>query len=65
MATNLTDIFHRRLMLGLSADQGATLIDTVADIAAVEAGWDSGEKTRQIADLRDYNLRLRPEASGN
>ena len=59
-AVNLTDIVHRRLMVGLSADQGAGICEEIATIATAELDWDSAEKARQLAELRDYNARLLP-----
>jgi len=58
-AVTLTDIVHRRLMTGLSADQGARLSAGIAAIAARESNWNSAEKDRQLAELRQYNTRLR------
>lgn len=58
-AKNLTDLMHRRLMLGLSADQGEDVIDTVAEIAASEFGWGEEELQNQLNMLRRYNARLR------
>lgn len=60
LARNLTDIVHRRLMIGLSADQGEPMIEKIAALAATEAGWSDAEKQRQMAQLRRYNQRLRP-----
>ena len=56
---SLTDIVHRRLMIGLSADQGVALSDEIAEIAAREAGWNHSEKERQLDELRKYNARLK------
>jgi glycerol-3-phosphate dehydrogenase len=58
-AKNLTDLMQRRLMLGLSADQGEQLTDAVAAIAAAEFQWDEPELERQIGMLRAYNARLK------
>lgn len=59
-ARNLTDLMHRRLMLGLSASQGEELAGAVAEIAASELGWSEQELRNQLRKLRDYNARLRP-----
>ncbi len=59
-AVTLTDIVHRRLMIGLSADQGTGLYEEIAEIAAREANWDRREKERQLTELREYNARLLP-----
>ncbi len=58
-AMTLTDIVHRRIMIGLSADQGAGLSEAIAEIAAREAGWSNSEKERQLEELREYNARLK------
>ena len=58
-AVNLTDIVHRRLMVGLSADQGLSISEEIAAVAARESNWSSGEQVRQLADLREYNARLK------
>ncbi len=58
-ARHLTDLMHRRLMLGLSADQGRKLIDTVARIAASELGWDEQELEHELRMLQRYNTRLK------
>ncbi|MFQ5548805.1 MAG: glycerol-3-phosphate dehydrogenase, partial [Woeseia sp.] len=57
-ARNLTDIMHRRLMLGLSANQGEPLAEAVAALAAAELGWDEKEVSRQLRKLKEYNARL-------
>ncbi len=62
-ARNLTDIVHRRLMTGLSPDQGESSAENVASIAAKEARWTSAETQKQLAALREYNKRLRPTAA--
>jgi len=62
-AVNLTDIVHRRLMTGLSADQGQGISEEIAEVAAREMNWNSGEKERQLAELRQYNARLKSPIS--
>lgn len=59
LARNLTDIVHRRLMIGLDADQAAPLAVPVAEAAASELGWSRQETKRQLDGLRRYNARLR------
>jgi glycerol-3-phosphate dehydrogenase len=59
-AVNLIDIVHRRLMTGLSVDQGQDMNEEVAEIAARELNWSRGEKERQLAELQQYNARLHP-----
>ncbi len=60
-AVNLTDLVHRRLMTGWSADQGSGVSERIAAIAARESNWNSDEKERQLAELRKYNARLKPD----
>ncbi|MDH3351952.1 MAG: glycerol-3-phosphate dehydrogenase/oxidase, partial [Gammaproteobacteria bacterium] len=55
MARTLIDIVHRRLMLGLAADQGRPLYEIIAAIAADEAGWTDAERHAQIKALHDYS----------
>jgi glycerol-3-phosphate dehydrogenase len=59
-AKNLTDLMHRRLMLGLSPDQGESTINTISAITAAELGWDDEELQMQLNTLRRYNARLNP-----
>ncbi len=61
-AASLVDIVHRRLMTGLSADQGEHINEEIAEVAARELNWKSSEKEQQLADLRQYNARLNPAA---
>ncbi len=58
----LSDIVHRRLMIGLSADLGAHITLAVASIAARELDWDSEEAERQLSELNAHNARLRRTA---
>jgi hypothetical protein len=46
-------------MTGLSADQGESTVESIADIAATEARWSKREKQLQLEALRQYNKRLR------
>ena len=57
-AKNLTDLMHRRLMLGLSSDQGEEVADAIAAIAAAELRWDEEELQKQLNTLRRFNDRL-------
>ena len=59
-ALSLIDIVHRRLMIGLSADQGAHMADTIAGIAASELNWSGSGKAAQLQMLQTYNQRLKP-----
>ena len=58
-AKNLPDLMQRRLMLGLSADQGERVAETVAAITSAECQWDEQELERQLGMLREYNARLK------
>jgi len=55
MARTLIDIVHRRLMLGLAADQGRPLYELVAAVAADELGWTDAERHAQIEALHNYS----------
>lgn len=50
-AKTLADVVFRRLMVGLDADQGRPLYETIADLAASERGWDADERLRQLEEL--------------
>jgi glycerol-3-phosphate dehydrogenase len=60
MAVTLIDIVHRRIMIGLGADQGRALAQSIAELAAIELRWDSAELRRQLEELQRYNRRLKP-----
>jgi glycerol-3-phosphate dehydrogenase len=60
LAVSLTDILHRRMMIGLNADQGVSMATEVASIAASVAGWDRAERERQLRELHAYNARFQP-----
>ena len=55
MARTLIDVVHRRLMLGLSRDQGRPLYDGVAKVAADELNWDAGRQSTELANLNVYS----------
>lgn len=57
-ARHLTDLMHRRLMLGLSVDQGEDTVESIAALAASEFGWDEEELQNELNSLRRYNSRL-------
>lgn len=57
-AVTLVDIMHRRMMIGLSSDQGRTLADKTGTLAADAAGWNKAELGRQRRLLEEYNDRL-------
>jgi glycerol-3-phosphate dehydrogenase len=58
-ARTLVDIVHRRLMIGLSADQGTSAYAAIQRLAAAELKWDSEQAARELEFLHAYNLRLR------
>ena len=54
-ARNLIDIVHRRIMIGLDADQGRPLYESIAAIAADEFGWDDATRNGGLQALTDYS----------
>lgn len=62
-AATLTDIVHRRLMIGLMPDQGRAMITSILDIATGEVGWDKTRQIRELDRLRDHDERLRAYAA--
>lgn len=58
-ARTLIDLMHRRLMIGLAADQARTAAVAVAEVAAAECGWDKPRINAELAALDSYNRRLR------
>ena len=59
LARSLTDIVHRRLMLGLMADQGRPMYAEIAALAATVCQWDAQETTSQHAALDQYSQSFR------
>lgn len=57
-AKTLCDIVHRRMMIGLSENQGRHLIEPIAVAAQRRLGWSSKELAQQVAALKTYNSRL-------
>ena len=55
MARTLCDIVHRRLMVGLSADQGRGLHTTLATIAANEVGWSDERRAAELDSLIEFS----------
>ncbi|MCH7637495.1 MAG: FAD-dependent oxidoreductase, partial [Proteobacteria bacterium] len=55
LAQTLIDIVHRRLMLGLSCDQGRTLYDSIATIAAIEFNWNAERRSVELVALNAYS----------
>ncbi len=54
-ARTLADVVFRRMMIGLDADQGRPLYETIADIAAGETGWSKEQRARQLDELRAFS----------
>jgi len=54
MAQTLNDILLRRIGMGTLGYPGEALLSRVADIAAVEAGWDDFRKKQEIANTKEY-----------
>lgn len=59
-AETLTDIVFRRLMIGLSADQGRAMYVEIAKLAARELGWNEQRKKAELASLIGYSDSLLP-----
>lgn len=55
MARTLIDIVHRRLMIGLSADQGCSLYAQIAALAAAELHWSDAQRSVELAALISYS----------
>lgn len=58
-AATLTDIVHRRLMIGLMPDQGRAMIASIVDIATRDLSWDKKRRLRELDRLRDHEERMR------
>ena len=61
MAKTLVDIVHRRMMIGLDADQGRPLYGVVAELAARECAWDGARRQAELDALVAYGDALRGE----
>ena len=59
LARTLTDIVHRRMMVGLDANQGRPLYERIAEAAAREFGWSDAERDAQLDALRQYSDSLK------
>ncbi len=57
-ARTLTDILHRRTMVGLEPALGLDIAEDVAAFAAGQLGWDDTRVRAEIDALRDYVTRL-------
>jgi glycerol-3-phosphate dehydrogenase len=55
MARTLSDIVHRRLMIGLSAKQGREMYEAVAGLAAVEFGWGDAKRKGELDSLINFS----------
>jgi glycerol-3-phosphate dehydrogenase len=55
MPRTLVDVVHRRMMLGLDADQGRPVYEQIAEIAATEFDWSEDEMRVQLRALIDYS----------
>jgi len=55
MARTLIDVVYRRLMLGLSADQGRAMYEDIATTAAAACNWDGTRRSAELAALKVYS----------
>jgi glycerol-3-phosphate dehydrogenase len=53
-AVTLVDIIFRRMMLGLSANQGADIAPQIASVAATLLDWNGREQKTQLQTLQDH-----------
>lgn len=53
-ATHLTDLLHRRLMVGLEPGLGLTVDQEVAEVAAPLLHWSAGQVEHEVARHRRY-----------
>jgi glycerol-3-phosphate dehydrogenase len=58
-ARTLADIVFRRLMLGLRADQGRTLYEEIATLAAAACSWDDHRRNKELDALRAFSESFR------
>jgi len=58
-ATTLVDVVFRRTMIGLNADQGRSLYDAIASLAATEFGWSRQKLQEELRELIKYAESLR------
>lgn len=58
-ATTLVDIVHRRMMVGLREDQGRSVTNAIATLAAAEFSWNRRELAAERDALEKYNRRLK------
>ncbi len=55
LARDLCDVIHRRLMVGFDPDQGRSLYEAIADVAAGWMGWSADERDAALRALNDYS----------
>ena len=55
LAITLSDIVHRRMMLGLDADQGRPCYAAIANITASEHDWDAQREADELGALGRYS----------
>ncbi|VXB57221.1 glycerol-3-phosphate dehydrogenase/oxidase [Pseudoclavibacter sp. 8L] len=58
-AVHLSDILHRRAMVGLEADLAVSVAEESAAVAADAAGWSAERVTQELADHAAYITRFR------
>ncbi|MBF4458431.1 glycerol-3-phosphate dehydrogenase/oxidase [Pseudoclavibacter sp. VKM Ac-2867] len=58
-AVHLSDILHRRTMVGLEADLAVSVAEESAAVAADAAGWSAERVTQELADHAAYITRFR------
>ena len=54
-ARSLIDVVYRRMMLGLSEDQGRAAYSDIADLAATHCGWSARQSAEQLHALERYS----------
>ncbi|MDH5622378.1 MAG: hypothetical protein OEY74_09885, partial [Gammaproteobacteria bacterium] len=58
-ARTLQDIVFRRMMTGFDADQGRSLYDAIATVAAAEFAWSQAELQAELGALQNFADSLR------
>ena len=59
MPRTLIDVVHRRMMVGLDADQGRPYYPRIAELVASEFGWDADRTAAELNALIAYSDSLR------
>ena len=57
-AVRLNDVIFRRVMTGWQPDLGASSMEAIADVMAMELGWDAQRRLDEVADYRHYLRRF-------